>query len=207
MQVTGNPDFSLSPSACLSSIQPNQSCTFLVNFVPSQLGVRNATITLNDSYPGSPQTVSVSGIGSALAAQGEIVPPDTAHDSAGLGTLLFATKQLVGTGTQESFALVNAGSANVTISSISLVGTDFVESNNCPKLLPASSTCTFTVTFTPSTLGPRWGQIRIDDDDPGTPHLMRLSGTGINSAGAQVIEEVLPAYEQPTHRDFPDDDD
>jgi phospholipase C len=206
IRVTGNPDFSLSPSTCLSSIQPNQSCTFSVNFTPSQPGPRNATITLNDNYPGSPQTVSVTGIGSALAAQGDIIGPSDQKFSSGLGTLLFSTNQLIGTGSQKSFTLVNAGSTNVNISSISLVGADFQQSNNCPKALAASSTCTFTVSFTPSALGPRWGQIRIDDDDPGTPHLMRLVGTGVNSAGAQITQDAPVTYEQPTHRDFPDDD-
>jgi len=73
--------------------------------------------------------------------------------------------------------------------------------------LAASSTCTFTVTFTPSVLGPRWGQIRVEDNDPGTPHLVRLSGTATNSSDGQVVTEAPVTYEQPTHRDFIDDDD
>jgi phospholipase C len=205
--LTGSPDFSLSPSACLSSIQPNQSCTFSVHFTPSQLGPRNATITLNDNYPGSPQTVSVTGTGSALAAQGDIIAPSGPFFSSSLGSLYFQTNQVIGTASQKSFTLVNAGPANVNISLISLVGSDFGQSNNCPKALAASSTCTFTVSFTPSAWGPRWGQIRIDDDDPGTPHLMRLIGMGVDSAGAQMIEGSPATHEQPTHRDFPDDDD
>jgi len=205
--VTGGPVFSVSPSACLSSIQPNQSCTFSVHFAPSQLGPQNATMTLNDNYPGSPQTVAVSGIGSALAAQGDIIGPSGPFSSSSLGTLYFKIDQLIGVASQKSFNLVNGGPANVNISAISLVGSDFAQTNNCPKALTPSSTCTFTVTFTPSAWGPRWGQIRIDDDDPGTPHLMRLIGDGVYTLGAQIMEDGPRTHEQPTHRDFPDDDD
>jgi phospholipase C len=205
--VTSGPVFSVSPSACLSSIQPNQSCTFSVHFAPSQLGPQNATVTLNDNYPGSPQTVAVSGIGSALAAQGDIIGPSGPFSSSSLGTLYFKTDQLIGVASQKSFNLVNGGPANVNISLISLVGSDFGQTNNCPKTLTPSSTCTFTVTFTPSAWGPRWGQIRIDDDDPGTPHLMRLIGDGVYTLGAQTMEVGPRTHEQPTHRDFPDDDD
>jgi phospholipase C len=206
MLLNGNPDFSLSPSSCLSSIPPNRSCKFSVNFAPLQLGPRSTTIIMNDNYPGSPQSVSVTGIGSALVAQGDIIGPDDALFSSGLGTVMFSKGQLIGTGSQKNFTLANMGSGNVNISAISLVGSDFVQSNNCPKALPPSSTCVFTVTFTPAQLGPRWGQIRIDDDDPGTPHLMRLTGTGVNSAGQPRVDSAA-THEQPTHRDFPDDDD
>jgi phospholipase C len=205
MSLTGDPDFILSPCAA-SSIAPNDFCTLSVNFTPSQLGSRTATVTLVDNYPGSPQTISLTGTGSALGAQGTVLGPDFPFSS-GLGTLLFAVKQKVETKSQLSFTLTNVGSANVRIFSISLVGVDFTQSNNCPQSLAPSSTCAFTVTFTPSVLGPRWGQIRVDDDDPGTPHLVRLFGTGINSSNEQVVTEAPAAYEQPTHRDFIDDDD
>jgi hypothetical protein len=164
-------------------------------------------MTLNDNYPGSPQTVAVSGIGSALAAQGDIIGPSGPFSSSSLGTLYFKIDQLIGVASQKSFNLVNGGPANVNISAISLVGSDFAQTNNCPKALTPSSTCTFTVTFTPSAWGPRWGQIRIDDDDPGTPHLMRLIGDGVYTLGAQTMEVGPRTHEQPTHRDFPDDDD
>ena len=163
-------------------------------------------MTLIDNYPGSPQTISLTGTGSALAAQGTVLGPDFPFSS-GLGTLLFAQKQIVGTKSQLNFTLTNVGSTHVGISSISLVGADFTQANNCPQSFTPSATCTFTVTFSPSTLGPRWGQIRVEDDDPGTPHLVRLSGTGINSADEQIVTEAPLTYEKPTHRDFIDDDD
>jgi phospholipase C len=203
MQLKGDPDFVLSPSTCAKQIAPNAICTLEVSFTASQLGPRQATLTLNDDYPGSPQVISLTGTGSALAAEGTLLGPPHSLTS-GLGTLLFSADQLVGVGSQMVFILTNTGSTDVAISSIALVGTDFAQSNNCPKTLAPSSWCTFTVTFTPTTLGPRWGQIRIDDNDPGTPHLVRLAGVGVNSSGRQDAQHKPATYEHPTHRDFPD---
>lgn len=205
MNITGDPDFTLSSSTCQTTVPADMSCMFNVNFVPSQLGPRTATITLNDNYPGSPQIISVTGIGSALAAQGTVIGPAYPFSS-GLGTLLFGTKQLVGTVSQMNFTLKNTGSTAINLSSIALVGSDFTQTNNCPNSLLPSASCSFTVVFRCSALGPRWGQIRIDDGDPGAPHFVRLVGTGVNSLGNQ-IEEKAETYEKPTHRDFLDDDD
>ena len=205
ISLAGDSDFVLSPCT-VTSILPNKSCNLTVNFTPSQLGARQATLTLQDNYPGSPQTISLSGIGSALTAQGTVLGPEYPYSS-GLGTALFAIKQRLGTASQLSFTLTNVGLANILISSISLVGSDFTQSNNCPAVLTPNSPCTVTVIFTPSSLGPRWGQIRIDDNDPGSPHLVRLAGTAVNSAGNLNVSESPALYEQPTHRDFADDDD
>jgi hypothetical protein len=203
--LTGDPDFKV--TACkATSIPPNGYCNLSVNFTPSQLGPRKATVTLQDNYPGSPQTISLTGTGSALTAQGTVLGPEYPYSS-GLGTALFATQQLVGTTKQLSFTLTNVGSQNIQISSLSLVGVDFAQTNNCPPELAPSSNCRVTVTFTPSVLGPRWGQIRIEDSDPGSPHLVRLVGTAVNSAGAQIAPQEPMTYEHPTHQDFPDDDD
>jgi phospholipase C len=203
--LAGDPDFTLSPCK-VTSLPPNDFCTLSVSFVPLSEGPKAATITLQDNYPGSPQTISVTGTGSALAAHGTVLGPKYPYSS-GLGTLLFAIDQKVGTTIQMSFSLTNISSENVQISSVSLVGSDFAESNNCARVLAPSSSCTITVTFTPSALGPRWGQITITDDDPGSPHRARLMGTGVNSTDAQIVGKNPPTYEQPTHRDFVEDDD
>lgn len=109
MSLSGDPDFTLSPREA-SSIGPNDFCTLSVNFTPSQLGPRNATVTLMDDYPGSPQIISLTGTGSALAAQGTVLGPNFPFSS-GLGTLLFAKNQKVRTKSQLSFTLTNVGSA------------------------------------------------------------------------------------------------
>ena len=78
--------------------------------------------------------------------------------------------------------LTNSGQAALSISSITKTGTnasDFtITSNTCGSSLAAGNSCTITVTFTPSALGPRNAQITIVDDACGSPHVIPLTGKG-----------------------------
>lgn len=84
----------------------------------------------------------------------------------------------VGSVSQPNTSLLrNMGSTALTISSITISG-DFSETDNCGTGVPAASTCTFTVTFTPTAPGPRFGSILIQDDGAGSPHFINLVGDG-----------------------------
>jgi prepilin-type N-terminal cleavage/methylation domain-containing protein len=61
--TAGGSDYSQS-NDCPASLAVNSSCTINVTFWPSVTGTRNGTITLTDSAADSPQTVSLTGIGS-----------------------------------------------------------------------------------------------------------------------------------------------
>jgi hypothetical protein len=67
---------------------------------------------------------------------------------------------------------------NVAISSIVISTGDFTETNNCPAMLSAASSCLVHVTFTPAAGGDRTGTITIADSAPGSPHIIKLEGTG-----------------------------
>ncbi len=59
-------DFAIQPSStCVagSSVAGGGICTINVTFKPELVGARSATLVINDSDPGSPQTVSLSGTG------------------------------------------------------------------------------------------------------------------------------------------------
>jgi len=179
------------------NIHAGHHCDFNVKFTPTKLGPASATITLADNYPGSPQVITATGIGSALSAT------NMTHQmySVGMGTLLFGTSQLIGKAGHRSFNLINTGTAAIKINSIRMIGSDFVQTNACVGTLAPQAQCNIAVTFTPSVMGPRWGQINIADSDPGSPHMVRVMGTGLLPGQAAVtIKE-----EQPTHHDFDDD--
>jgi hypothetical protein len=84
------------------------------------------------------------------------------------------------------FVLTNNDSIPYTISSIQMTGTyagDFVQTNNCPispNTLGAGGSCTFTVTFTPSTSGgtKETAKIVINDNANNSPQTVFLKGTG-----------------------------
>jgi len=91
-------------------------------------------------------------------------------------------KQNIGTtSAAQAVRLVNSGSSALSISSITLTGTnaaDFAQSNNCPASLAVNATCTVNVTFTPASPGARSANLTFTDSDAGSPQNVALSGTG-----------------------------
>jgi hypothetical protein len=158
---------------CGSSVPPGGSCTLSVSFAPSGTGSRNGTLLVADNAPGSPQSVSLSGVGTAPAVS--LTPGSLSFSSQGIGTA--STPQVV--------VLANTGNAPLTISRISLVGTDasdFSQTNNCSPTLNPGSNCTISVTFTPQAGGMRSAQLSVSDNAASSPQVITLSGTGTGAA-------------------------
>src|SRR5258707_179189 len=53
---------------CGRSVAPGASCTISVKFTPTAAGTRTGTLTLTDNASNSPQTISLTGIGSTTSA-------------------------------------------------------------------------------------------------------------------------------------------
>jgi len=98
--------------------------------------------------------------------------------------------------------LRNTGTANLTISSLTLGGAnaaEFTRSGTCAVngvVAPASS-CSITVTFTPAVIGTRSASISIAHNAAGSPTTLNLSGSGIV---AQTMAPVIAL--SPTTLDF-----
>jgi hypothetical protein len=89
--------------------------------------------------------------------------------------------ETVGVPTSHTVTLSNTGSAPLTISSISVTtgATDFSQINDCGNSVAINAFCTVTVTFNPSTTGPRTGTVSfVDGVSPS--QIVNLSGTGVN---------------------------
>jgi hypothetical protein len=164
------------------SITPGNLCFLGVRFVPTQAGPRSAKITINDSDPSSPQTVSVTGIGSLLNIQ---------------SMLLFTKQQPLGTSTFRNFSVTNNGTSSISITAVSEIGEDYhLASTNCVGALAPQASCSIKIKFNPLSIGPRWGQVNVTDSDPGSPHEVRLVGTAIpkGAPALTVSEEELQKY-------------
>jgi hypothetical protein len=82
--------------------------------------------------------------------------------------------------------LLNAGTVPLQVTSITTTG-DFTETDDCgwsasgPGTISAGGgSCTINVTFTPSVLVPETAQLAINDNATGSPHVVYLTGTGVN---------------------------
>ncbi len=114
------------------------------------------------------------------------VVPTIAEASAAPSSLDFGSiSQTIGTGSSTLTATLNNNqSGSLTISSITVTGTnpsDFGQTNNCPispATLAGGSSCTITVTFTPTTAGKRTAKIAVNDSANNSPQTVFLKGTG-----------------------------
>ena len=91
--------------------------------------------------------------------------------------LVFASRATGTTSPPQTVTLSNPGAVALNISGVSVTG-DFDATNTCGFSLGGGANCTVSVTFTPTGDGPRNGSVIIDDDAPGSPHTISLSGSG-----------------------------
>jgi len=87
----------------------------------------------------------------------------------------------VGSSSTKKVTLTNVGTTTLTISSIAITGTDaaeFAQGHTCGSSLSAGASCTTSVTFTPSRIGPAGASLTITDNALGSPQSVGLSGTG-----------------------------
>ncbi|HKM46889.1 MAG TPA: choice-of-anchor D domain-containing protein [Terriglobales bacterium] len=88
------------------------------------------------------------------------------------------------TSSAKSVTVKNTGTATLNISSIATSG-DFAQmtsANPCGSSLAAGKDCVIKVTFTPTQVGLRTGNITITDNAPNSPQIVTLSGTGVAQA-------------------------
>jgi hypothetical protein len=173
-----------------ATLAPGASCTISVTFGPTATGSRTAGLSVTDDAAGSPHAVALSGTGTAPAVA--LTPPSLNFGNQVIGT----------TSAAQNATLQNTGSAPLVISSIALTGTDaadFVQLSNCPlspaTLAPGSS-CSISVTFTPSAAGSRSAGIAVTDDSAGSPHSVALSGTGVAAAPAVSLSPTSIGFGQ-----------
>jgi uncharacterized protein YdbL (DUF1318 family) len=125
------------------------------------------------------------------------VGDNTANSGAG-GVLIFVSvpafnptslnfgNENVGTTTAAQTITLSNGNPALSITSIAVTGTNAADfaltSNSCGSAVPAASSCTVAVTFTPSAAGTRTAALTITDSAPNSPQTIALSGTGIAPA-------------------------
>ena len=166
IQITGQNagDFS-QKNNCPASLPPNNSCQVNVTFKPTAAGIRNASLSVTDNAPGSPQSAPLTGIG--------VLPAVMFSPS----SLTFAPTVVYTTSPPQKLTLTNTGLGILEIKNAD-ISPHFGVTTNCLKTLASGSSCTAEVTFKPTMKGPISGSISITDNAPGSPQQVPLSGTG-----------------------------
>jgi hypothetical protein len=95
----------------------------------------------------------------------------------------------------KSVTLTNTGTATLNISSIATSG-DFAQTTSpkpCGSTLAAGKNCVIKVTFTPTQVGLRTGNLTITDNAANSPQTVPLSGTGVLPATLAPASATFPA--------------
>jgi hypothetical protein len=161
-------EFAITSNTCGgATLQPAGTCKVGIKMTPAGLGGRAATLTVAGT-PGGTALANLRGTG---LSPGMIVISPSSKD--------FTTVD-VGSPSPIQFTITNTGGGATTALSLTPSGaTDFAVSNDmCSgSVLAAGGSCTFTVTFTPSTFGALSGSVTASAATGGTSTTM-LSGTG-----------------------------
>jgi hypothetical protein len=174
---------------CGSSLAAGASCTINVTFTPTTAGNLAGTLSVTDNAPGSPQSVSLAGRGTAV----ELSP----------SRLLFVCRNVINVGCQciksRMATLTNVGNTPLDITSITTTG-PFQETNNCPMSLGGGQFCTINVTWSEISGN---GLLSVFDKEGGSPQTVGLSGfkeCGSPAAGARVAGSAEPNSESASCR-------
>ena len=211
--ITGtNPaDFAIvtGANACGSSLAAGASCSIYVTFTPASATSFAATLSITDNASGG-QTVTVTS--RRPIAQGASSTSTQTANLTGTGTAVpapvasltapaaFPNTTVGATAAASSATLSNTGNAALTISGITLAGTNPTDfaiatgSNACGSSLAAGASCSIYVTFTPASAANFAATLTVADNAAGSPQTAALTGTGTAAAApTYTVASPTPA--------------
>ncbi len=163
-----------------SPVVPSGSTTFTVRFLPTSAGAKTASIAIaNNDSDENPYDLTLNGTGLAP----EINLKQSSTDIADDGSYDYGSKTS-GSATDVVFTIENTGTAALTLTTpLTLGGVDagqFSIQTQPTSPIAASGSTTFTVRFSPTSIGAKTATIAIANND-GTenPYDLTLNGTGL----------------------------
>ena len=169
-------------------IQAGDSCTMNVTFNPTATGAATGTITVftnQDDDSDKPNTILLTGIGTAAGIPGATLAPSQSFPNTITGTtssVLAATLSNTGTGTL-NIASIGANPGQFPIST---------GSNACGTMLAPGATCNIYITFMPDSVAGFSATLTVTDNANPTTQSLALTGTGIPQM-PQAIDFTPPA--------------
>jgi hypothetical protein len=161
--ITG--DFAITTNTCTGSVAVNATCTMQIVFAPTATGTRTGQLTVYANITGGQAIATLNGVGTPPAS---IVLTPT--------SLSFAATIVNQTSAAQNITVANTGGNPATLQTPVISGDFAISANTCGSTLAASTSCTLSVTFTPTVAGARSGTLSITDN-VGT-QTAQLSGVG-----------------------------
>src|SRR5947199_4504472 len=127
---------------CGTSLTTGASCSISITFKPTNSGNRTAAVNITDNAVGSPQKVTLSGVGTIAKLSTMIL---------GFGLVVSGTPS-----PSQPVTLTNVSTTTLSIIGIGITGTNagnFAQTHTCGTSLVAGASCSISVTFKPTALG------------------------------------------------------
>lgn len=164
-----------------TTIIPNGSAAFTVQFAPTVAGLVTGSLTLTSNAPNSPTVIVLSGAG--VAPEISVTPTSLAFGDV-----------IVGGSNSLVLTVQNTGSAHLTIASASIAGSNFFTLTIplLPVTLAPSQSINFNLQFAPTSAGSASGSLSLVSNAQTAPTaVIPLSGNGLPLAPAGI--SVNPA--------------
>ena len=193
VQITGPDaqDFSLTYNSCSSAeLAGASNCSIAVQFAPSALGSRSASLTITSSGSSSPQTIELAGVGQPRSFSVSL--SSSKLDFGPVNVHSWTTRQL---------SIGNTGDTPLTVGTVSVAGANFrdfsVVANSCQLPVQPSMSCDITVAFRPRAEGIRNAALQISTNILWSPLTVTLTGT------SQLISKYVSVSTQTLNFDSP----
>jgi hypothetical protein len=158
-----NAEFSVT-TAPAKTIAPSGSTTFTLKFAPVTAGAKTAKVVLfNDSTRTFAFSASAVATTSG-SASGAILEVRQGTDNVMAGSTVAIAGAVTGTVSETTFTVANAGTADLNVSSVSVVGAEYSIVQGSTGAVAPGGTTTFVVKFAPGAGGAKVGQVTIAND-------------------------------------------
>lgn len=162
--------------SCGAALAPNESCSVVVEFVPTAASDYKKTmkISYQDLESGKSVSISLEGGGKGVSRALLTVSHSPSY--------IFNTT-ILGDSSPQTFTITNIGAAEAKTVAVSLASTtDFqIQAKTCATSLAVNATCTVTVRFVPTNINSFTNSLRISYNDglSTTQVALALSGKGV----------------------------
>ena len=165
-----------------TTVTPARTCSISVTFTPTATGARTATMNVVDEA--GTQSLSLSGTGTAAVFALSFAP----------GTLTFQNQAANTTSPALSVQVVNTGDEPITITNFVTAGPYTLGNNFCTSTLNPNTSCSISMTFTPTATGAQNGSLTLTDNASGSPHVINLVGAGVATAPTITLNPAGLAF-------------
>jgi hypothetical protein len=176
---TNAAEFTRSTPALPLQIAAGASSSLSLTFKPTASGARTASLTIASNNPAGNVSVALTGSGTATTSQPllQVAPASVSFGSVAVGA----------TSAASTVQLSNTGTAALSITSLTLSGTNAAEFTRSTPALPlqiaAGASSSLTLTFKPTASGTRTASLTIASNNPAGNVTVAITGTAPAAPG------------------------